>query len=273
VKAAEIERLLADQGKPGVKDWITNSDVRIGCQFTAATGGVTQRSYQVARVQVGKLSARSWRVTLGALTFAASAVDPVIGAPPIIARVTFGFDGAAFMAEVDWPANGGHFEVWADNINVDLVIGDNWQTDPALPTSDPQTAVLGTATIQPAASVGGPRATRSVYTGTIFPGAVSPTIAVPPFAKAVRWHQILNQDLITFLPQAFVIYGSQEPAFAYLTQNSPQGFTTSERTWPSDDGLTLHPLTRFLQVQNTSNIGGGAGNFFSLQLEFVLDLS
>lgn len=268
MKERDVEKLLADQARPGVKDWITNSDVPIGCQFPAAVGGVVQRSRQVCRVQVGKLSARSWRVTLGSLTYVADPVDPTVGALPIIARLTFGFDGANFSADVDWPTQGGHFEVWADNVNVELVIPDNFQTDPVLPASDPRTAVLGTATIQPAASVGGPRPTRTLYSGVLAPGAFSGPIAVPRFAKALRWHQLVNLSA-TNAPIPVFFGGTQDAGFVYPTQSTPTGFTSSEATWPSDDGLTLHPLTRFLFVQNTSVT---PGEDLSLQLEFVLDL-
>lgn len=273
----QLEQHLVDAAKKGVKDWIAESPREILCPTPSLTD---QRFRQVARVQVGKESARSWRVTLGPLTFRASAVNPVLGSAPIIAEVQWGFDGALFAAEIDWPAQGGHFNVWGDNVNVSLRIPSDFQTDPVLPAADPLTAVIGTAIIAPTATAGGPRPTRTLYTGTLAPLAFSAPLPVPAMAIAVRWHQFINLSA-TNAPIPLFFAGTQDAALLYPTQTTPTdivaasiadvtgGYTTSERTWPSPDGITLHPLTRFLSVQNA---GAVVGDDISLQIEFVLDL-
>jgi hypothetical protein len=266
MRKSEVEKLLADRGGTGIKDWITSTqDVRT--QLPVAVGELSNRAVTVARAIVGAHSGRAWRVTLGPLTFFANAVTPPLGSTPCIARVVWGWDTARFTAEVDWPAAGTHFNLWADSVEVTLVVPDTYQTDPVLPASSPETRVQGAAIIVPQASAGGPQPTRTFYTGTLAAGAFSAPIPVPNEAVAFRWHQLINTSAGN-TPIGLFFAGTQDAGLLYTTFTTPNGvYTTSETTWPSDDGITLQPSTRFLVVQNTDLVDS-----VSLQIEFVLDL-
>lgn len=268
MRTREVEQLLADRGGAGVKDWITSTqDVRT--QLPVVAGQLADRAKTVARAIVGARSARGWRVTLGPLSYIDQPVTTVLGSAPVFARVTYGWDATRFDVEVDWPAAGSHFNLWADAIDVTLVVPDSYQTDPVLPASLPTTRIQGAATIAPAASSGGPTPRRTRYTGTIAPGAFSPPIPVPAMATAMRWHQLINLSA-TNAPIGLFFGGTQDAGLLYPTFSTPNGvYTTSETTWPSDEGITLQPATRFIVVQNTSIV---PGEDISLQLEFVLDL-
>ena len=268
MREAEMKRLLADQGGTGIKDWITSTAL-IVTQVPATVLAGQDRERTVAKLAVGKASARGWRVTLGPLAFRDQAVTPPLGSAPVLARVLWGFDGTRFDAIVDWPSVGGHFDLWADTIEVTLLVPPTYQTDPVAPASLPTTSVQGSAIISPAASAGGPRPTRTFYTGTLAPGAFSAPIPVPAMAAAFRWHQLINLSAAN-IPIPLFFAGTQDTALLYATFTTPSGvYTTSETTWPSDDGITLQPSTRFLSV---SNDGVVPGNDISLQIEFVLDL-
>lgn len=267
MRKAEVEKLLADRGGTGVKDWITSTQ-NVTCQLPVAAGQLADRAKTVARAIVGAHSGRGWRVTLGPLAFLERPVTAVLGSEPCFARVTYGWDATRFDVEVDWPSRGSHFNLWADSIDVTLVVPDSYQTDPVLPASNPSTRIQGASIITPQASAGGPRPTRTRYTGTLAPGAFSAPIAVPAMAVAFRWHQLINLSAAN-APLPLFFAGAQDVGLLYPTFSTPTGYTTSETTWPGEDGITLQPATQFIVVQNTGVV---PGDDLSLQIEFVLDL-
>lgn len=262
MNARELQQYLVDQGGGGIRDWTANT---YPVPTPTATTVTNQRTRQVARVVTGAMDACGWRVTLGPLAFLDLAVSAAAGAAGVVAHVTWGWDGTKFEADVDWPAGGTHFNVWGAEVTVDLVVPDTFAIDPAAAGALPNTSVRGGAHISPSASAGGPSPTRTIWSGIVAPGAFSGAIPVPAMASGLRWHQLDNAGAGAALAISF--QGAQNATFALLTQTTPTGvYTTSETTWPSDDGITLHPSTRFVRVHND-----GASNL-SLQLEFVLDL-
>lgn len=259
---AEVANALARQGGNRIRDWVAGTYPIL---TPSPTTTPNQRTRQVARVVTGAQLATGWRVTLGPLAFMSGAVSGAAGAPGVVAHVMWGWDGTRFEADVDWPQGGTHFNVWGAEVTVDLVVPDTFTTDPALPGSLPTTGVQGGAHIAPAASAGGPSPTRTLWSGVVAGGAFSGAIAVPAMATGMRWHQLDNAGAGAAIAISF--QGAQNATFALLTQTTPTGiYTSSESTWPSDEGLTLHPSTRFVRFHND-----GAANL-SLQLEFVLDL-
>jgi len=239
--------------------------------------GVPDRVQTTARVRVPKWSAQSWRVQLGALTYAGFALDP---APswitiPTLAKVTWGVDGVAHEAFVDWPQGGASFVVSGDFVQVDLVVPGAFTTDPLVGPPQADTAVTGGATITPDSGAPAAPATRTILTDSLPPAGGAPfyTTAIPPYARGLRWHQLANFDPM-LLAAGIAFFCAQEPTvFNYITQTTAYGpgdyaYTTSERSWPGPDGITLAPLSRFLYVENRSSLF-----VVSLVLEFVLDLA
>lgn len=270
---------MADHKGPGILQWIAQP-AAIATVLPSSAGGVANRRTQVARVQVDTDKARGWSVVMSPIAFAGFAVDPVLSAPePILCALTWGWDAVNFTAEIDWPAGGGRFDVWGDNVNVDLLIPASYQSDPALPTPDPSASVTAGATIQPGATLGGMRPTRSILMPLLVGGTFSAPIPVPRFARAMRWHQVINLTAGN-TPIPLFLAGSQDATLAFVTQTTPTdaivpgianttgGYTSSERTWPGPDGWTLCPQTRFITIGNLDV----PGNDVSLRLEFVLDL-
>jgi len=260
MKSAAIENELAERQGGGIRQWITSPQL---IPTVAPTTNGSLREREVARMVANKATSRGWRITLGPLVFIGSSCAPTVGAAPVIARVQWGFDSQPMFAEVDWPAGGTHFNVWGDTVVITMVIPGDQRSDPRF-AADPTAGVQGSATIAPAASSGGPRPTRTFYTGDMA-AAASAVVPVPAMATAVRWHQLANANAGN-AAAALDISGAQIGT-AFPTFTTPSGvYTTSETTWPSEDGLTLQPATRTTIWTNRS-----AANI-SLQVEYVLDL-
>jgi len=254
-------------------NWICQP-VRADVVLPASAGGVDTRAKECARVAVEREAARAWRVTLGPLDLSRTVVNPdsilTPGLSPISARIQWGFDGVTETVDVDWPLRGGHVDLWGSEVNVQMIVPGAYRDDPLEPVADPQAQINGKATIVPAVSVGGPRVTRSIYTGTITEGMFSDPIPIPPFARSVRFHQLVSSSGGPPIPLEIGV--SQDAAANYPVQSYPSGvLTTDESTWPTDDGLTLSPLGRFLFVGNGSPVGPPFVQL-SVWCEFVLDL-
>lgn len=231
---------------------------------------VQPRRANVARVRVAEGEAMGWRVVLQPIVFQepfpGSILDFTSGLPnKPQAIVSFGADGVNQEVIVDWPANGGMFSVWGDNVTVDLSIPQTWITG-LLPAS-----VSAGASITPDANGGGLRATRTLYTGLLAGGgAFMPAgMRIPPFARSFRWHQQINLSAANAaIPIAW--FTTIDAGLAVATQTTPGGqYTSSERTWPDADGITLPPDARFLLFQNNA---AAVGDQVSLLVEFALDL-
>jgi hypothetical protein len=239
--------------------------------------GVPERVQTTARVRVAKNQARCWRVQLSQLVFAGFAVDPngLWITIPTLARVTWGVDGVLHVADVDWPQGGSSFVVSGDFVQIDLVVGAAFTTDPLVGPPQADTSVTGGATITPDSGAPALSPTRTIVTEQLPPSGGAPfyTVAVPAYARAMRWHQISNTDPANIAPVIAFFWAQEPTVFNYITQGTVYGsaafaFTTSERSWPCCDGITLAPLSRFLYAENR-----GALFFVSLVLEFVLDLA
>lgn len=255
-------------------DRIQQQNVRVDLALAPAVGGVDVRRQGVSRVRVAPEDARSWRVVLAPLVitepFAGSVLDFTSGVPnKPRARITYGADGVSSVVDVDWPVGGAMLSAWGDSVQVDGIIPDTWITG-ALPAS-----VALACTIQPDASGGGLRATRSVYSGLVLGGGVfSAGIPVPAGARAWRWHQSINLSAGN-TPCPITWYAVMDAGLAVAVQTTPSGiYTSSESTWPSDDGITLSPDARFILFSNDSGGGGLPPPPFgvSLTVEFCLDL-
>lgn len=244
-------------------------NVRIDLGLLPVAGGVANRRQNVARVRVDGGQAMGWRVTLAPLVinepFSGAVLDFTSGLPnKPRAYVTFGTDGVNQEVVVDWPVGGASFSVWGDTVTVDGEIPATWATA-TLPAN-----VALAASVSPDANGGGLRATFSQYTGLVDgAGAFSAGLAIPKFARSFRWHQAINLLAAgTAIPIAW--FSTMDSGLAVPTQSTPYGvYTSSESTWPSDDGLTLPPDARFLMFQN---MAAGVGNRLSMTVEYCLDL-
>jgi hypothetical protein len=246
---------------------IAQPTVRIPLLPGASVGGPNVRAGEVARVKVSKELARSWRVSLNPIEPAPGTgiTDITFGLPnKPHARVTWGFDGVVKQALLDWPMQGGSFSVWGDNVVLELMVPLTWLTTGAAPAF-----CQSAGYITPGAIRGGMRPTFTVPGGTVSGGgSFSPLVTVPNFARAVRWHQLVNTILAnTSVPIAF--NGIMDSGAIAVTFTTPADtYTSSERTWPTPDGQTLTPDTNFLIWQCNGPIGESLG----LSFEFVLDL-
>jgi len=255
-----IENELAARQGGGIRQWITSPQL---VPTVALETNPSLREREVARMVANKATSRGWRVTLGPLTYIGGSVAPTVGAASVIARVQWGFDSQPMFAEVDWPAGGTHFNCWGDTVVITMVIPLDQRSDPRFAVN-PQAGIQGSASIAPAASSGGPRPTRTFFTGDIL-AAGAAVVPVPAMATAVRWHQLGNANAGN-AAAALDISGAQVGT-AFPTFTTPSGvYTTSEQTWPSEDGLTLQPTTRTTIWTNRS------AATISLQVEYVLDL-
>lgn len=235
----------------------------VSIQIGTAAAGANRRA-SVGRVRVAEEDARDWRVNLAPITFAEIAPGTVVdftGGHPNKPRayVNWGLGNVIQTAIVDWPAPGGSFAVWGDTVTVDFELPATWVV------ASGNASVVTGAMIVPH-SGGKLRPTHSLYSGLIAPGAFSNYLFVPPFARAFRWHEAVNgSGAHVEAPIAFLGYmdtGGFSP-----TQLTPHDvYTSSERTWPSADGITLAADTRVINVENRSAANLG------LTLEFVLDL-
>lgn len=247
---------------------IATSGIAIPIFTAAPVGGVSQRQQEVCRVQVPPEQAQGWRVTLAPLQFVEASNGAITDFTSGMANkpraiVTWGFQSITRTAVVDWPCQGGTFSVWGDNVQVQVQIPNSWIVP------------LGTAQVLPGAFVlPGPQASApptASYTTNLIAGAAafSTVVAVPAFARSFRWHQVINLGAGN-TPCPVTFYGTIDAGGTAVSQTAPSGvYTSSELTWPSDDGLTLDPSTRFITVQNNRAL---VGDSIMLSLEFVLDL-
>ena len=196
-------------------------------------------------------------------------VDFTIGVPTKPkALVRWGFDGIMRETLIDWPVGGGSVNVWGDSVTVTLVIPATWQAAFA------GTVLTSGGFIAPGAVAGGMRPTFSVggvrAGGTVVgAGAFSTTILVPDFARSFRWHQQINLRASgTAIPISW--FATMDVGLAAPVQTTPAGeYTSSERTWPGPDGLTLAPDAAAMVYQNNALL---VGDSVGLAIEFVLDL-
>lgn len=249
-------------------DRIAQQNVRIDLGKLPVVGGVANRRQNVARVRVAPGNAMGWRVVLAPLVFAepfpGAIIDFTSGVPnKPRAIVTYGTDGVNQQAVVDWPAGGAMFSVWGDTVTIDGEIPATWVTG-ALPAS-----VALAAAVTPDASGGGMRATFSQYTDLIAGGAFSGGLPIPANARSFRWHQSIN-TLATGAPIPIAWFTTMDSGLAVPTQSTPYGvYTSSETTWPSDDGITLPPDARFVLFENRQTVPPA---FLSMTVEYCLDL-
>lgn len=244
-------------------------NIRIDLGLLPVVGGVANRRQGVARVRVAPGEAMGWRVTLAPLViaepFSGAVLDFTSGLPnKPRAYVTFGTDGVNQEVAVDWPVGGASFSVWGDAVTVEGEIPSTWITG-ALPAS-----VALAASVSPDANGGGLRATFSQYTGLVDgAGKFSNKLAVPAFARSFRWHQQINLLAAgTAIPIAW--FTTMDSGLAVPTQSTPYGvYTSSETTWPGDDGITLPPDARFLLFQNMAPL---PADRVSMTVEYCLDL-
>lgn len=248
-------------------DYLAQPVVTIPVPTVASVAGAALRAQQVASVRVRKEHAGDWRVVMMPILQSNQIVDFTLGVPTKPkARITWGFDSVVKQSLVDWPVGGGHFSVWGDSVTLECVIPGTWTAAFA------NTVVTTGGYLAPGAVAGGMRPTFSVAGvnagGTVVPGGFSTPIPIPNFARSVRWHQQLNTSAGAPVPLAF--FATMDAGLAAPVQTSPTGeYTTSERTWPGPDGLTLMPDAVVLVYQNQA--AAGPANV-SLALEFVLDL-
>lgn len=143
--------------------------------------------------------------------------------------------------------------------NVEIVLGET-----------PGAVMSLGATIVPDSGPSPPQPTRTVHmTKNVNALGFSDPIAVPAFARAFRWHEVTS-TVAASAPAAlrFMLCQDSDAQRDTTVYYSPKGvFTSSETTWPSDDGLTLVPTGRVLWVENTT-----AAGVVRLDIEFVLDL-
>ena len=244
-------------------------NVRVDLGLLPVVGGVANRRQGVARVRVEPGEAMGWRVVLAPLVisepFAGAVLDFTSGLPnKPRAIISYGVDGVNQSVTVDWPAGGAMLSVWGDAVTVDGEIPSTWVTG-ALPAS-----VALAASIAPDANGGGLRATFSQYTGLVKSGGFSAGLPIPAGARSFRWHQQISTDA-TGAPVPIAWFTTLDSGLAVPTQTTPYGvYTSSETTWPSDDGITLPPDARFLLLENRNPVA--PPTFVSLTVEYCLDL-
>jgi len=244
-------------------------NVRIDLGLLPVTGGVSNRRQGVARVRVEPGEAMGWRIQLAPLVitepFSGAVLDFTSGQPEKPrAHVSYGVDGLDQSVTVDWPAGGAMLSVWGDAVKVDGEIPSTWITG-TLPAS-----VALAASISPDANGGGLRATYSQYSGLIQSGDFSAALPIPKGARSFRWHQNINTTADN-APVPLGIFTAMDSGLAVPTTSSPYGvYTSSETTWPSDDGMTLPPDARYLVIENREKVA--PVTFVGLTIEYCLDL-
>lgn len=249
-------------------NYVAQGVVEVPIPTVPTIGGAALRTQQVAEVKVRKQDAGDWRVVLLPIVQSNQIVDFTLGVPSKPrALVRWGFDGVMCETLIDWPVRGGSFNVWGDNVTLALVIPGTWQA------AFPLAKVTSGGFIAPGSVAGGMRPTFSVggnlAGGTVVgAGAFSTIILVPNFARSFRWHQQVNLGAGAAIPISW--FATMDAGLAAPVQTTPSGqYTSSERTWPGPDGITLSPDAVAMVYQNNAVL---AGDSVGLAVEFVLDL-
>lgn len=229
-----------------------------------AAGAAAPQPLQVAHVQVEDIAARSWRITWNPPTFLPhDAPDFAYGnnePTSVLAIVEWGTGSAKHRALVDWKA-GTSIVVHGSTVNVSVQPPANMNSGGVAGLS-----VQYSATIVP--DRGGRERempTRTINTGRIVASPGAAVVAVPAFARRMRWIRWDDHSAPpTQAGTAIEFLWSDDSAIA-----SPSGFEvtlTGSLNWPGGIGLPVPINARFVQVQNQAAVEIG------LLLEFDLDL-
>lgn len=250
--------------KHGYIDYIALQGVTIPLTvLPAPVGGVANRRQNIARVRTAE--PRSWRVLLQPWVIASDSPQNFVTSDANFtnkptAHVTFGADGVTQDAEVDWHVNGGMFSCWGDSVTVDAGVPAQWGfVAPATFAN-----VVCGGSIAPLATSGSVRPTKTLTTGLVAPAATTGAIAVPRFARALRWHSISTTNGAN-APAAISWLFLLGTPIGQIPQVTPSGvYTTTELV--QNDGITFGPDVRFVRMANNS------ADSIRVAMEFVLDL-
>lgn len=253
------------------------SKMRVGSSATVrldTAAGASSREQGVVRLDGTDVEeARSWRVTLGEPRFQGlpnPATVAVVGGDvpnvawnvnPAFAKVSWGVQGADFVAEVDW-AHGCSFCLSAEYINVSVValnlVGNPLTPNPGVAIFPAQ--IAGVESLSPPSRP----PTRTIYSGVIAAGAVA-RVKVPPFARRVR----LQRAIASTPPEIVELIWWADAAFTQVVgfdQLGNGGLSNAQPIYALP--IDVPPQAMVLQIRN----GPATVNNQSWMLQYELDI-